>query len=122
MMSDLYEKTSCAEQCQAGQEEAKERTALEGAKQLVKAIRTALSASFSDDPEARSAENQQARRLEADAYRKLAVVNVAQANALVAAERTNVCDDRQLRASIRLDAAKFAAAAGQLKAECEFHR
>lgn len=96
-----------------------ERNAAEGAKELVEAISIALGASYSDDSQVRSAETAQARRLEADAYKKLAAVDVAQAKALVAAERNSVGDDGQLKASIRLDEAKLAAAVRELNANTD---
>lgn len=109
---------SRAEQRQAA-DETKERMALEGAKQLVEATSMALSASYSDDHQVRSAEIEQARRLETDAYKKLAAVDAAQANVLVSVERDNVGNDGQLKASIRLDEAKLAAAARELNAEAD---
>lgn len=101
----------------AEQREAKERTAIEGAKQLVAAAGISLGAAYSDDSQARRSENEQAQRLEADAYKKLAYVDVEQAKALVELERSNVKNDAQLQNSIWLDEAKLAAAAQALNAD-----
>lgn len=81
--------------------------AVDGARQLAESAAIALNASFGDDPEARRAETAQARRMESEAYTKLATVDVEKAKALVAAEQSKVVDDPQLQSSIRFDEAKY---------------
>uniref|UniRef100_UPI0009BF37C7 LPD7 domain-containing protein n=1 Tax=Xylella fastidiosa TaxID=2371 RepID=UPI0009BF37C7 len=75
----------------------------------------ALMASFSDNYQDRNEENKEANHLEEDAYRKLAAVDVAQANALVEAEREKI--EELLKRSIRLDEAKLLAAMRDLNPE-----
>lgn len=90
------------------------QAAKEGAKQLVEAAQIYLGASYADDHESRTLEMNQARQLEGEAYKKLATVDIEQANALIATERNNVSNDGQLKELIRLDEVKFAAAAKEL--------
>ncbi|ALR05472.1 hypothetical protein XFPR_12040 (plasmid) [Xylella fastidiosa] len=86
----------------------REQMAKDGAKELTQAAKISLMASFSDDYQSRNREKDQASRLEEDAYRKLAAVDVAQANALVEVEREKISDEL-LKGSIRLNEAKLLA-------------
>jgi hypothetical protein len=83
-----------------------EQTAAAGAKLLVHAMSTRLSASFSDDHAGAEHERKQAHRLEDQAYRQLAAVDVERARALVDRERAKIDNDHQLASSVRLDVAK----------------
>ncbi|WCF29573.1 hypothetical protein [Xylella fastidiosa] len=93
----------------------REQMAKDGAEQLIEAKKMALMASFSDNYQDRNEENKEANHLEEDAYRKLAAVDVAQANALVEAEREKI--EELLKRSIRLDEAKLLAAMRDLNPE-----
>jgi hypothetical protein len=103
----------------ADQEAKQERIASEGAKELVDATRIALNASYADDSHARSIENERAHRLEEQAYKKLASVDVERAQALVALERGSVIKDGQLHSSIRFEAEKHQATVAQTGIEAK---
>ncbi|MDG5824414.1 hypothetical protein MRX58_12935 (plasmid) [Xylella fastidiosa subsp. pauca] len=92
--------------------------AIEGAKLLVSAAENELKASFSEDAGERDFLKEISLSLEDDAYTKLANVDVAQANALVAAERRRL-PDGELKDWIRFDEAKFAAAIRKLNPETD---
>lgn len=94
-----------------------DQIAEEGAKQLVEAARLSLSAHYADDSRARSREIDQAREMEAEAYKKLGTVDVRRAGELVAIERAKITKDSQLQGSIRFDTKKYQAAGGQLAPE-----
>ena len=80
-----------------------ERLATEGAMQLIKAAEVSLSASYSDDHVSRNWEKDQARRMEDEAYKKLAAVQPADARAAVATERAKITSDDLLHSSVRFD-------------------
>ncbi|MRU28309.1 hypothetical protein [Xylella fastidiosa] len=73
-------------------------------------------ATYADDYQDRNKERNEASRLEEEAYRKLATVDIAQAHILVATERHRL-NDGQLKDSIRLDEAKLAVAIRELYPE-----
>ncbi len=102
-------------------EKLRKRTAIEGAKQLREANEISLAAiyaaAYSDDPLAGRPELARALRLEEEAYKKLASVDIEQAKALVAAERNNIEGNFPLKDSIRFSEAKLAAAVQKLNAE-----
>lgn len=85
-----------------------ESTAEQGAKQLVEAASVAMYAIHSGDSRSKGADMEEARRLEGDAYKKLATVDATQARSLVEAVRAGA--DVQLKNQIGFDEAKFSAA------------
>ncbi|ALR07845.1 hypothetical protein XFHB_12935 (plasmid) [Xylella fastidiosa] len=89
-----------------------------GTKEQIEAREMALRATYADDYQDRNKERNEASHLEEDAYRKLATVDVAQANALGAAER-NRLPDGELKDWIRFDEAKFTAASCELNSEAD---
>ena len=86
----------------------KDVRALEGAKELVESRKLSLNASYSDDYASRESEHATARKLEDSAYKKLALVDVVKAHAMIDSEREIIINDDQLKHSVYLDAAKHA--------------
>lgn len=87
-----------------------ERHAADGARLLANAMGMSLSASYADDSKSAEREKATAARMESQAYRQLAVVDVERAKELVALERQKHAKDPQLAGSITLNVDRHRAA------------
>lgn len=90
--------------------EQNERVATQGAKELAAAAEVGLCAEYADNYLHANSERKQARGMEEEAYKKLAMVDFVRAEALVAAERNLRAGDGHLQGVIKLNPVKFDAA------------
>lgn len=80
-----------------------EQVAAQGAKELVEATKQSLDARLGETQEQRTALAEQARRVEEEAYRKLAAVHAGVAQSMVSAERAKLAGDAELKGAVRFD-------------------
>lgn len=98
------------EQARDGGKEQNERIAAQGAKELAAAAGVSLRADFADNHLDAINERKQAKGMEDEAYKKLALVGLVRAEALVAAEWAQYSNDGQMQISNKFDPVKFQAA------------